>query len=298
MKPIHRLLRYLLRHLRLCPPLRQPVRPPRPMLAASLLLAAGCAAAVEAAPPAVDARAYLVELNGRPHWQRAADTPLPPASLTKLMTALLVLEDGDPDRLVTVSTAAARQQGTRIGLRAGERYTVTDLLAAALVASANDACEALAENGDTRAFVQRMNRRAAALGLKHTHFRNACGFDARGHVSTARELAVIARAALRFPEFARTVALPRITIRPAGGTRVLSAASTNALIGNYAPAAGVKTGYTTQAGPCLIALGRQHGAEVLLVMLNARNRWWDAIGLFEHGFGDAQRAARAHAAAR
>ncbi len=256
--------------------------------AATLLLVAGCAAAGAADPFAIDARAYLVEVNGQPRWQREADTPLPPASLTKLMTALLVLEDGDLDRVVTVSAAAARPHGTRIGLRAGERYKAADLLAAALVASANDACAALAGNGDEHAFVQRMNRRAAELGLKRTRFRNACGFDAPGHLSTARELAVIAKAVLRFPDVARTVALPRVAIRPAGGARVLAAASTNALIGNYAPAAGVKTGYTAQAGPCLIALGRQPGAEVLLVMLNARNRWWDAIGLFEHGFDKAK----------
>ena len=267
------------------------------LTAATLLLAAGCAAGA-ADPFAIDASAYLVEVNGQPRWQREADTPLPPASLTKLMTALLLLEDGDLDRFITVSAAAARQHGTRIGLRAGERYKAADLLAAALVGSANDACAALAGSSDQRAFVHRMNRRAAELGLRLTRFRNACGFDAPGHVSTARELAVIAKAALRFPAFARTVALPRVAIRPAGSARVLSAASTNALIGNYAPAAGVKTGYTARAGPCLIALGRQHGAEVLLVMLNARNRWWDAIGMFEHGFDEAQRNEGANDGAR
>lgn len=269
-----------------------------PRLLAAMLLATACTPAGAADPFTVEARAYFVEINGQPRWQRNADAPLPPASLTKLMTALLLLEDGDLDRAVTVSTAAARQHGTRIGLRAGERYQAADLLAAALVASANDACAALADGGDPQAFVQRMNRRAAALGLKRTRFRNACGFDAPGHVSTARELAVIARAALRFPEFARMVALPRVAIRPATGARVLSAASTNALIGNYAPAAGVKTGYTAQAGPCLVALGRQRGAEVLLVMLNARNRWWDAIAVLEHGFDDAKLADGADAAAR
>ncbi len=264
----------------------------RRLLAAALLSAtmpAASAAGADAADPfAVDAVAYLVVVNGQPRWQRNADTRLPPASLTKLMTALLVLEDGDTARVVTVSRAAAREGGTRIGLRAGERYKAADLLAAMLVASANDACAALADGGDPHAFVQRMNRRAAALGLAATHFRNACGFDAPGHLSTARELAVIARAALRFPEFARIVALPRVSLRAEGSRRALSAASTNALIGNYAPAVGIKTGYTANAGPCLVALGRQHGTDVLLVMLKARNRWWDAVGLFEQGFRTTQ----------
>lgn len=260
------------------------------------LLTTACAAgSPEIADPfKIDAQAYVVDLNGQLRWQRRADLPLPPASLTKLMTALLVLEDGRLDRNVSVSARAARQSGTRIGVRAGERYPIRDLLAAALVASANDACQALADAlGDPARpddFVERMNRRATALGLTITRFRNACGFDAPGHVSTARELALLARAALRFPELARIVAQPHVVIRAEGSQRELSRPSTNALLGNYAPAAGVKTGYTTQAGPCLIALARQNGSEVLIVMLNARNRWWDAVGMFEHAFATANDA--------
>ncbi len=267
---------------RLCPRLSAAV------LLAATLAATGSAAADGADPFVVDADAYLVEVNGQPRWQRHADAPMPPASLTKLMTALLVLEDDGTDRVVTVIAAAARQRGTRIGVRAGERYRVSDLLAAALVASANDACAALAGGGNPQAFVQRMNRRAASLGLTVTHFRNACGFDAPGHVSSARELAVIARAALRFPEFAQMVALPRVAIRTEDGRHRLSATSTNALIGNYGPAVGIKTGYTANAGPCLVALGRQEGIDVLLVMLRAPNRWWDAVGLLEQGFRSAR----------
>ncbi len=245
-------------------------------------------------PFRADAQAYVLDIDGQPRWQRNADLPLPPASLTKLMTALLVLEDGRLEQAVTVSAGAARQGGTRIGVRAGERYRARDLLAAALIASANDACQALADSSDPAAgnFVARMNRRAAALGLTVTRFRNPCGFDAPGHQSTARELAVIARAALRHPEFARIVAQPRVEIRAEGSQRVLARQNTNALLGNYAPVVGVKTGYTALAGPCLIALARQGGTEVLLVMLNARNRWWDALGMLEHALtmaGDAQR---------
>ncbi len=267
------------------------------LLAAALGSATGTALALPPDDPfTVAVQAYLIEINGQPRWQRAADQPLPPASLTKLMTALLVLEDGRPERLVTVSTAAARQNGTRIGLRAGERYTTRDLLAAMLVASANDACQALADAGAEPAlsaaaphgFVQRMNRRAEALGLTATRFRNPCGFDAVGQVSTARELAVIARAALRFPEFARIVALSSVEVQAANSQRALKARSTNPLLGNYAPAVGIKTGYTVKAGPCVVALARQGGAEVLLVMLNARNRWWDAVGLFEQAFSAAR----------
>lgn len=264
---------------------------------AALLLALALPAAVRADasdPFRVDAQAYVLDIDGQPRWERNADRPLPPASLTKLMTALLVLEDGRLERTVTVSTGAARQGGTRIGVRAGERYRARDLLAAALIASANDACQALADSSDPVAgdFVARMNRRAAALGLTITRFHNPCGFDAPGHQSTARELAVIARAALRHPELARIVAQPRVEIRAEGSQRVLAKQNTNALLGNYAPVVGLKTGYTAQAGPCLIALARQGDIEVLLVLLNARSRWWDALGMLEHAFtvaADAQR---------
>ncbi len=263
------------------------------LLLAALLALSRPSAGETRAPAAADpftvaAQAYLLDINGQPRWQRNADLPLAPASLTKLMTALLVLEEGDLEGVLPVSAAAARQTGTRIGLRAGERYRKKDLLAAALVSSANDACQALAESGgapsSTDAFVQKMNRRAAALGLTATRFRNPCGFDAPGHLSTARELAVIARAALRFPEFARIVAQQRVAIRAEGGQRILTKKSTNPLIGNYAPVVGVKTGYTTHAGACLVALGRRGDTEVLLVLLNARKRWWDAVGMLEHGF--------------
>lgn len=274
----------------------------RPGWLAALLLAtpafAAATAQYDSDPFTVAAHAYFVEINGQPRWQRQADLPLPPASLTKLMTALLVLEHGELARLVTVSPTAARQGGTRIGLRAGERYRSIDLLTATLVSSANDACHALAETGgiapSSAAFVRQMNQRAAALGLKATHFRNPCGFDAPGQVSTARELAVIARAALRFPEFVRIVALQRVEIRAYAGQRFLTKSSTNPLLGNYAPAMGVKTGYTTLAGPCLIALGRRDDTEVLLVMLNASNRWWDAIALFEQGFVAAGQTREGH----
>ena len=141
-----------------------------------LLVSAGPAAAAENPFPSV-ASAYLVKIQGRTVWAGGASRRLPPASLTKIMTALLVLETGRPDDVVTVSRAAARETGTRLGLRVGERLTVTDLLTATLVRSANDACRALADwrEGSEARFVRLMNRRASALGLRDTHFANACG---------------------------------------------------------------------------------------------------------------------------
>lgn len=230
--------------------------------------------------------AYLVEVQGRTAWSHDADRALPPASLTKVMTALLVLESGVPlDDAVTASTAAARASGTSLRLRAGEQMRVHDLLAAALLKSANDACLVLAERvaGTEAKFVAAMNRRAGELGLTHTHFSNACGFDTPGHRSSARDLAVLARAALRQPTFAELVKTVTRTVRTLGG-RTFELSNGNEIVGRYPGAIGVKTGFTAHAGKCLIALVQRDGVSVLLVVLNAPNRWWDSTAMLDRAF--------------
>jgi serine-type D-Ala-D-Ala carboxypeptidase (penicillin-binding protein 5/6) len=237
------------------------------------------------------AAAYLVALDGRELWARDADRPRPPASLTKIMTALVALEGGwDPTVVAPVSPRAARATGTRLGLQAGERLRAGDLLAATLVASANDACLALAEHvaGGEAAFVARMNARAAALGLRATTFENACGHDGPGQRSSARDLLALTRAALAHPEVRRLAALERVTLRTEGG-RELAVRTTNALLGRLEGARGVKTGYTPAAGRCVVALVERGGAELLLVLLDAADRWWAAAGLVEKAFDEARR---------
>jgi D-alanyl-D-alanine carboxypeptidase (penicillin-binding protein 5/6) len=230
--------------------------------------------------------AYLVKAGDAVLWAGAERARLPPASLTKIMTALLVLEDYRPDQVVTISAAAARQTGSRVPLRAGERFRVADLLAATLVASANDACLALAEahSGSESAFVAQMNRRAQALGLTDTRFANACGFDAPGHLSSAADLARLAEVALRDPVFAALVAQRSAQVRSADRGRTVDLASTNALLGRLPGAIGVKSGHTRRAGPCVVALAERDGIRVLMVLLNGRNRWWDVHGVIERAF--------------
>jgi D-alanyl-D-alanine carboxypeptidase (penicillin-binding protein 5/6) len=237
------------------------------------------------------ATAYLVALDGRELWARAADRPLPPASLTKIMTALVVLEGAwEPAAMVTVSARAARATGARLGLEAGDRLRAGDLLAATLVASANDACLALAEHagGDEATFVARMNARAAALGLAATHFENACGHDGPRHRASARDLLALTRLALAQGEVRRLAALQAVTIRTAAG-RAFELKSTNALLGRLDGARGVKTGWTPAAGRCVVALVERGGAELLLVLLDASDRWWAAAGLVEKAFDEAAR---------
>jgi D-alanyl-D-alanine carboxypeptidase (penicillin-binding protein 5/6) len=224
-----------------------------------------------------------VKRDGRTLWAGHAEARLASASLTKMMTALLVLEDGRLDEPVTVSRAAARETGTRIGLRAGERFRAGDLLAATVVRSANDACRALADHASP-AFVERMNARAAALGLADTHFVEPCGHDRPGQYSSAADLARLAEEVMRHGEYARLARLPRAAIATLDGRRRFRFGNTNALIGRYEGALGVKTGTTEGAGRCMVALAERNGVRVLVVLLKARDRWWNAAGLLDRAF--------------
>lgn len=240
-------------------------------------------------PFSVEASAYLVQVNDEIRWQSDVERKLPPASLTKIMTVLLVLERYQAQELVTVSAAAARESGTRLGLKAGERMRMQDLLAASLLMSANDACHALADHvaGNEKHFVRLMNQRAQKWGLRATHFMNACGHDEKQHYSSAGDLAVLTGKALNYPVFVELVAKAAMTIQSADGRRSFVLENKNALIGRYAGAVGVKTGYTPKAGKCLIALAQRDGVKVLLVMLNASDRWWDASDILDYAFTQA-----------
>jgi serine-type D-Ala-D-Ala carboxypeptidase (penicillin-binding protein 5/6) len=244
-------------------------------LAAPLALAGAPALAEDPFPGA--AAAYLVLVDGAPLWERAADAPRQPASLAKLMSALVVVDEGRLDEEVRVSRAASRARGARLGLRAGERLVARELLAGMLVGSANDACLALATRDGTVAdFVARMNARAPLIGLRDTHFGDPCGFDRDGQHTTARDLARLATVALRRPQIAALVRRPEIDLATVGADRVLRVRNTNVLLESFPEVIGVKTGQTRRAGENLIALAERDGRRVLLVLLGARDRWWDA----------------------
>lgn len=237
------------------------------------------------------AAAYWVERDGRPLWAGRADARLPMASLAKLMTALVAVEQGGLDDWVEVSADAAAETGTRVGLRHGERVTRRDLLLAAMVRSANDACRVLADavgattgaRDATAAFVARMNARAAALGMANTHYANPCGHDEAAQYTTARDLAVLARAVLAEPVLADAAQRRELHFATEAG-RTLSARTTNALLDGLAGARGLKTGTTPAAGRCLVAVVERGGRRVLAVLLHAPERWWDSVGLVELAF--------------
>jgi D-alanyl-D-alanine carboxypeptidase (penicillin-binding protein 5/6) len=236
--------------------------------------------------PAV-AHAYLVKVDGLELWAHRADAPLRPASLTKIMTGLLVLERTRLDEVVTVGRAAARETGGRLRLAAGDRMRVGDLLTATLVQSSNDAAHALAIHvaGSERHFVDLMNRRARELKLAHTHFTNAAGHDQAGHRTCARDLARLAEAAMALPEFARRAAMVYATIQTVDGRRTFRLENQNQLIGRYPGTVGVKSGYTPGAGRCIVAQAEAKGRRATLVLLHAEDRWWDAEMILDRALG-------------
>jgi D-alanyl-D-alanine carboxypeptidase (penicillin-binding protein 5/6) len=250
-------------------------------------LAAGAARAVDDPYPWI-AGAYLVKRDGVVLWAGRPDARLAPASLAKMMTALIALERARLDEPVAIGKGVLQATGTRIGLKPGEKLTAGDLLAATVVRSANDACRALADHIGGRSFVPAMNARAASLGLANTHFADPCGHDRDGQYSSAADLARLAEEVMRHDEYLRLARLEKISIKTLDGGRAFALRNTNALLGRYPGAIGLKTGYTEGAGNCLVALAERDGVRVLAVLLNAPNRWWNAAGLLDRAFAAAR----------
>jgi D-alanyl-D-alanine carboxypeptidase (penicillin-binding protein 5/6) len=270
-------------------------------LLATLWLAAlgfGFAPRVGAAEePVVTARAAILmdARTGQVLFERDADKPLPVASLTKLMTLVLAfraIQRGRAhlDDLVPVSEAAYRTEGSQIWLEPGERLPLRQMLTAIAVGSANDAAVAVAEYlaGSTDRFVAAMNAEAAQLGMRHTHFANPHGLSAPDHYSTARDMALLARVAVRMPALlALTRQWQDRSIRNGrGGTLWL--VNHNRLLRTYPGVDGLKTGYTRQAGYCLVATARRGSTRLIAVVLGAPTsaaRFDSAANLLTWGFG-------------
>ena len=274
----------------------------RGLLAALLLGAAGTAAAhsrVDSHDPYHrSASAYAVVLDGELLWGSNLDVRRAPASLTKLLTALVLLDsDWQPDALLRVSHEAAHTTRPRVGLRTGESIRADEALTAMLMHSANDACMVLAEHaaGSVDAFAARMNARAAALGMQDSHFVHPCGFDEDGQYSTVNDLLRLAKAAHSNRRIAQIVAQEDAVISTASG-RQLAFRNTNQLLGRLDGVVGLKTGYTVHAGHCLIAVAEQSGHRVWLVLLDSPRRWWTAHRIITDAFASANRGARLHAA--
>lgn len=212
-------------------------------------------------------------------FEHNADEQMPMASTTKIMTALVALGEGDLDRVYTVKKEYTLVEGTSMYLREGEQITMRDTLYGLLLCSGNDAALAVAgECGGLETFLDKMNQKAAALGLTRTHFDNPNGLPSDTHYTTARELAMITAAAMQDPVFRKIVS----TISYTAGNHVMS--NHNRLLKQYEGAIGVKTGYTRAAGRCLVSAAERNGRTLIAVTLNDPDDWADHTAMLDDGF--------------
>lgn len=234
----------------------------------------------------VASRAVLVTPNmDRPLFSKNSATRHPPASITKVLTAILVVESGRLDEEVTISQRATAAGGSALYARPGEKYTMRDLLYAALLISANDACAAIAEHlgGSIEGFAQMMNERARELGLKNSQFKNPHGMPESGHYSTAEDLAKLGLHASKLPLFMEISGTTRYTLQN-GSTLV----NQNKLLATYDGVVAGKTGYTDEAGQCLLTIAEREGMTLVSVVLGSQgqNLWSDTRTLLDHGFAN------------
>lgn len=225
-------------------------------------------------------------LTGDVLFNKEAYKRNPPASTTKIITAILGLELGHPDEIVIVSPKAAAVGESTIHLDPGESLTLYELITGALIRSGNDACVAIAEHiaGSEQQFVNLMNRKALGLGAKNTHFTNTNGLPDKNHYSTAYDLALMASYGLQIPAFASITSQKETNIHFLKPDFFMNLRNTNKLLWNYPFANGVKTGTTNAAGKCLVASATKEGRQLVATVLNAPDRFGDAQKLLEWGF--------------
>jgi len=220
-------------------------------------------------------------------YEKNINEQLPMASLTKIMTAILIMENHDLDDIVTVKSDFKDLEGVRIWLKQNEKLTVESLLKALLIRSAGDAAIALAEyhSGSVEAFADAMNVRAVELNLNNTNFKNPIGLDEDDHYSSAYDLAQLARYAMKMREFRDIVRLDSATIESVDGRFSYNFESTNYLLNSYLNILGVKTGTTAGAGQSLINLARNDaGREVIAVLLNSPSRFQENKSMIDWAF--------------
>lgn len=235
--------------------------------------------------------------TGKVLYEKDADTRRPPASVTKVMTILLIYDALSAEKIhkedvVTTSEYAASMGGSQVFLEAGEEQTVDTLLKCIVVSSANDACVAMAEyiSGTEEAFVQQMNERAKGLGMENTVFKNCNGLDTDGHVTTARDIALMSRELItKYPDVYEYTKIWMDTIvhKTKKGEEEFGLSNTNKLIRQYSYATGLKTGSTGEAKFCLSATAQKDGIDLIAVIMAApdvKTRFADAQTLLNYGF--------------
>lgn len=259
------------------------------IIAAFILLPASNGYAKEtAAKPIVNNTWYAVVMDadsGRMLYEKNSLKIVPMASTTKIMTAILAIENSSMDEPVTVSKRASSIHGSTIGLKTGEKLSMEEILYGLMLRSGNDCAIAIAEHisGSVEKFVDLMNSKAFEIGAFNTHFSSPHGLDSNGHFTTARDLALITRYAFQYGIFAKIVSTKTITFNY-GSKR--SFHNTNKLLWSIEGADGVKTGYTGKAGRCLVSSVSRNGRRFICVVLNSQNRWEDSKKLLEYAYSN------------
>lgn len=259
-----------------------------------------CMYRVNAAEPDVESPSVILmeASTGKTVYEKNADETLHPASITKIMTLILIFDALSENKItldenVTVSEHAASMGGSQVFLEAGEKQTVNTMIKCISVASANDASVAMAEHiwGSEQTFVDKMNERAQGLGMSGTHFVNCCGLDTDGHMMTARDVAIMSRELItRYPQIHEYsgIWMDTITHSTRRGESEFGLSNTNKLIKQYEWATGLKTGSTGLAKCCLSATAEKDGIELIAVVMaapNSKTRFKDAISLLNYGYG-------------
>lgn len=242
--------------------------------------------ALTQAPPIRAAAAIVLDVRtAEVLYAQNHERQLFPASTTKMMTALIVLEEMELTATASISSQLVKD-GSTMGLVPGERIAIRDLVAGLLISSANDAADQLAQlyPGGTEAFVRAMNTRAAELGLLHTHYTNPMGYSQPGHVTTVQDLAILTRAVMQHPEFAEYVRMQTHTVSSIDGVYRHTLRTTNELLGSYVGMQGVKTGWTEESGECLVAQATRDGQTLVSVVLNSPDRFAETRELLDWAF--------------
>jgi len=219
-------------------------------------------------------------------YARDVHSRYPDASLTKMMTAMVALDLASPDQVLTVPPSAIQVEPNLMGLSAGERLSVRELLYGLLLDSGNDAAETIAQGIiDRTRFVQRMNQKAATMHLADTQFTNPSGFDEAKHYSSAYDLAVMATTLLQeYPELATIVSAKQVTLASSSEHKWFGPQNLNRLLWSYPGALGVKPGFTDGAGYCLTAAATRGGRTIVAVVLGSTQHFTDATTLLDFGF--------------
>ena len=254
---------------------------------ASLLIFAFACVNVSAVEPPCDSAAasILIEADsGEVVFEKNSSKRLGPASTTKIMTALVALENMDENTAVLFDARAENTEGSSAYMRAGEKYTLKELLYAMMLQSANDAaaCIAYAVGGSIEGFADMMNAKAAELGLENTHFKNPHGLDGEAHYTSAYDLAMIAREAMKNETFAKIVASKTATIGEGSQTKTFR--NHNRLLFEYEDITGVKTGFTKRCGRTLVTAAERDGVKLICVTLSDGNDWQDHRRMLDAGF--------------